>query len=154
MTEKKSKQIKSIVLEDSPIERGYLPLQILSDQYGYAKDYLGWLSRTGRIEAVRHGKYGQWYALEESLKKYQLSLIPGSKPEISHKMSPLPAEKTSGSIGHESETATVPPVLLLPSQVNPSIAEDAIVLFKNDGSYSADSGVSLQRAGDPNEVWD
>src|SRR3989344_3352690 len=41
-----------------------------------AKDYLGWLSRTGRIEAVRHGKHGKWHASEESLKKYQLSLIP------------------------------------------------------------------------------
>src|SRR3989344_502414 len=92
MTEKESN--KNLVLptgdevisseENSPTGEVYFPLQILSDKYGYAKDHLGWLSRTGRIEAVRHGKYGKWHASEESLKKYQLSLIPvisGSKPE-------------------------------------------------------------------------
>ena len=51
-----------LISNGSPVERGYLPLQILSGKCGYAKDYLGWLSRTGRIEAIRHGKYGQWYA--------------------------------------------------------------------------------------------
>src|SRR3989344_2710030 len=115
MTENESKI--NIVLSasgegDSPIKRGYLPLKSLSEKYGYAKDYLGQLSRSGRIEAVRHGKYGQWYALEESLKNYQLLLT----------VVPLSSEKISSS--HESEIQT-PPVL-------------STVLCKNDGSYSAD----------------
>src|SRR3989338_2187057 len=95
MTEKKLKI--NMVFEDSPIERGYLSLKSLSEKYGYAKDYLGQLSRSGRIEAVRHGKYGQWYALEESLKRYQLSL----KPTVV----PLEAEKIQ--ISHEPEIQTV-----------------------------------------------
>src|SRR3989344_8135087 len=86
MTEKESN--KNLILptgdevisseENSPTGEGYFPLQILSEKYGYAKDHLGWLSRTGRIEAIRHGKYGKWHASEESLKKYQLSLIPST----------------------------------------------------------------------------
>src|SRR3989344_1410599 len=125
-----------------------------------AKDYLGWLSRTGRIEAVRHGKYGKWHASEESLKKYQLSLIPvisgstpneatrarsapllrtGSKPETLPKKFSFSTKKASVKVGHELEKSIVPPVLLLPSQPTSSIAKDTIALFKNDGSYSADS---------------
>ena len=71
MYENKSKINNSISSNDSPTERGYLSLQNLSEKYGYAKDYIGSLARAGRLEAVRYGKYGQWYVLEESLKKYQ-----------------------------------------------------------------------------------
>ncbi|MDO8658222.1 MAG: hypothetical protein Q7K55_05765, partial [Candidatus Levybacteria bacterium] len=145
MTKNKSKQNENIVSKDSLIGEVYFSLKSLSEKYGYAKDYLGQLSRSGRIEAIRHGKYGQWYASEGSLKEYQLSLsrtlvskitsevesglvISGSKPDILLKVSPFPAETTPVSIGHELETANVPPVL-------------STVLFKNDGSYSADSGL-------------
>src|SRR3989344_4365975 len=81
MTEKDNNLLN---LTESLIERGYLPIKNLSQKYGYAKDYLGQLSRTGRIDAVRHGKYGQWYVLEKSLKEYQLSLVitSGSKPGV------------------------------------------------------------------------
>src|SRR3989344_9399431 len=150
MTEKESN--KNLILatgdkvvsseENSPTGEGYFPLQTLSEKYGYAKDHLGWLSRTGRIEAVRHGKYGKWHASEESLKKYQLSLIPvisGSKPETLPKKFSFSTKKASVKVGHELEKSIVPPVLLLPSQPTSSIAKDTIALFKNDGSYSADS---------------
>src|SRR3989344_6006303 len=142
MTENKSKI--NIVLSasgegDSPIKRGYLPLKGLSEKYGYAKDYLGQLSRSGRIEAVRHGKYGQWYASEESLKNYQLSLT----------VVPLSSEKISSNYELELQT----PPILSPSEqqnressilkLNKNLVKigtpvPSIVLFKNDGSYSAD----------------
>jgi len=124
---------ENIVLKDSPIERGYLSLKVLSEKYGYAKDYLGQLSRSGRIEAVRYGKYGQWYATEISVKKYQLSLsqsaVSESKPEILPWEVPLPAEIISNS--YEPKTIIAPNVL-------------SAVLFKNDGSYSADPGLISQ----------
>ena len=147
-----------VSLNDSPIGRGYLPLQSLSEKYGYAKDYVGWLSRTGRIEAVRHGKYGQWYASEESLKKYQLSLIPSSskaipakesqlvvsesKPETSIKMVPLPADTVPFRIEQlrvETPTTGMSSVLLLSPRDNSFTAEENIVLYKNEGSYSAEN---------------
>ncbi|MDP3697079.1 MAG: hypothetical protein Q8R55_03535, partial [Candidatus Taylorbacteria bacterium] len=65
------------------LKEGYLSLIVLSDKYGYAKDYIGWLSRTGRIEAVRYGKYGQWYASEDSLKTYISSLASASEQRYS-----------------------------------------------------------------------
>src|SRR3989344_5505597 len=150
MTEKESN--KNLVLptgdevisseENSPTGEVYFPLQILSDKYGYAKDHLGWLSRRGGIKSVGKGKYGKWHASEESLKKYQLSLIPvisGSKPETLPKKFSFSTKKASVKVGHELEKSIVPPVLLLPSQPTSSIAKDTIALFKNDGSYSADS---------------
>ena len=55
-------------------KRGYFSLQILSGKYGYTKDHIGWLSRTGQIEAIRHGKYGQWHVKGNSLKSYISSI--------------------------------------------------------------------------------
>jgi len=57
------------------LPEGYFSLNALSEKYGYAKDYIGWLSRTGRIEAVRYGKYGQWYGNDESLRNYVKSFL-------------------------------------------------------------------------------
>jgi len=59
---------------DSPARKGFFPLHILEERYGYAKDYIGWLARTGRVEAVRYGKYGQWYVSDVSLKNYRKAL--------------------------------------------------------------------------------
>src|SRR3989344_179570 len=75
--------------------KGYFSLLVLSEKYGYAKDYIGWLSRTGRIEAVRHGKYGQWHASEESLKDYISSLASASEKRYSTRSTIL------SSITHE-----------------------------------------------------
>src|SRR3989344_1279098 len=173
----------------SKIDAGYFPLHDLADKYGYAKDHLGWLSRTGRIEAVRHGKYGQWYASEGSLKKYQISLIPSSegrsisvveskvvpesKSETILTATPLPVETPPIRIEQlrvKTPTTGMSSVLSLSPQDNSLTAEKNIVLCKNDGSYSADSGVGSRQpsevsrtcfsrsriasGGDPNEVWD
>ena len=65
------------------LPEGYSTLLDLSEKYGYAKDYVGWLSRTGRIEAIRHGRYGQWYASEDSLKDYISSIASASEQRYS-----------------------------------------------------------------------
>ena len=61
---------------------GYVPLIVLADKYGYAKDHVGWLARTGRLQAIRHGRYGQWYVKEDSLKRYQVELAESQKRRI------------------------------------------------------------------------
>jgi len=140
-----------------------LPLTNLSEKYGYAKDYLGWLSRTGRIEAVRHGKYGQWYASEESLKKYQLSLIPfsnsktipsvESQPVVSESIPNEAARARSVPLlrtGSKPETSlSVPP---LPAETTPVsishepetiIAPNVLLLPSQDNSFTAKENIVL-----------
>src|SRR3990167_10963280 len=59
---------------DEPETRdGFLPLNILSEKYGYAKDHIGRLARTGRIQAIRYGNRGQWYAREDQVRDYLAS---------------------------------------------------------------------------------
>ncbi len=123
----------SLISEDSQIGSGYVLLKALSDKFGYAKDYLGWLSRTGRIEAVRHGKYGQWYASEESLKKYQFSLKNSN-------FKTFPKNKSQTSI-LESKPKT--DVHETGAQIVSAVP--SIVLFNNDGSYRAESDLVLQK---------
>jgi len=65
------------------LPRGYFSLIVLAEKHGYAKDYIGWLSRTGKIKAVRYGKYGQWHASEISLKKYTASLASNNQKRYS-----------------------------------------------------------------------
>ena len=57
--------------EEQIIEEGYRPLCFLSDKYGYAKDHIGRLARTGRIQAIRYGNRGQWYAKEDDIRDYK-----------------------------------------------------------------------------------
>src|SRR3989344_8692565 len=57
--------------EEQIIEEGYRPLCFLSDKYGYAKDHIGRLARTGRIQAIRYGNRGQWYAREDDVREYK-----------------------------------------------------------------------------------
>src|SRR3989344_1359735 len=52
------------------VEDGFLSLNILAKKFGYAKDHIGWLARTGRIKAIRFGNKGQWYANEDSVRSY------------------------------------------------------------------------------------
>ncbi|MDP6583692.1 MAG: hypothetical protein QF535_03475, partial [Anaerolineales bacterium] len=56
------------------LSRGYFPVSDLAERHGYAKDHVGWLARTGRVQAIRYGKHGKWYANEKSLVDYQNSL--------------------------------------------------------------------------------
>src|SRR3989344_1800124 len=69
---------------------GYIPLRILAEKYGYAKDHIGRLARTGRIQAVRCGNRGEWYALEASVVNH--------KKEISEKRFSLALPKVANSI--------------------------------------------------------
>ena len=68
-SDKKNKE--KVISKESSSTGGYLLIKSLADKYGYTKDHLGWLARSGRIEAVRYGKKGQWYAKEEDVKNYQ-----------------------------------------------------------------------------------
>lgn len=92
-------------------------------------------------------------------------VVSGSKLGTSFLAHPFPAEIVSIKSSHEPAAIVPPilstskqqnwtPVLLLPSQIFPSIAEGNIVLCKNEGSLSADRGVGSQQGGEPNEVWD
>src|SRR3989344_8402503 len=71
------------------LPEGYSSLLVLSEKYGYAKDYIGWLSRTGRIKAIRSGKYGQWYASAKSLKTYISSLVTANEQRYSAQRSSM-----------------------------------------------------------------
>src|SRR3989338_11573440 len=95
---------KSIVstIDTVALPEGYFSLIVLSEKYGYAKDYIGWLSRTGRIEAIRYGKYGQWYAFENSLKEYVSSLASASEKRYSAKSKELSAVR-QGNLSSSSE---------------------------------------------------
>ena len=49
------------ILNDDPVNKGYFQANDLAERYGYAKDYIGWLARTGRVQAIRYGKlYGSF----------------------------------------------------------------------------------------------
>src|SRR3989338_9410411 len=83
------------------LPRGYFSLIVLAEKHGYAKDYIGWLSRTGKIKAVRYGKYGQWHASEISLKKYTASLASNNQKRYSAQSKALQStrQKSFSSIG-------------------------------------------------------
>lgn len=51
------------------VRDNYRPLLELARQYGYAKDYLGILARSGKIDAKKSST-GQWFALESSVREY------------------------------------------------------------------------------------
>ena len=93
---KPNRKEKSALAENiTVLPEGCFSLLVLSEKYGYAKDYIGWLSRTGRIEAVRYGKYGQWYGNDESLKNYISELASASEQRYSAQKSLLRQERLS-----------------------------------------------------------
>ena len=49
----------------------YRPLLELAQRYGYAKDHLGLLARTGKIDAKKSAT-GQWFASESSVRGYHV----------------------------------------------------------------------------------
>ncbi len=63
-----------IALPDDP----YQPLSALAQPSGYSVDYLGWLVRQGRIEAVKRG--GRWYSTLDAIKRYKAELEAGLTP--------------------------------------------------------------------------
>ncbi len=60
----------------------YKPLAQLAGSSGYSADYLGWLFRQGRLEAVKRG--GRLYSTEEAVERYK----EGVKDEIAPKGRP------------------------------------------------------------------
>ncbi len=53
----------------------FLPLRALSEKYRYTQDHLAWLARTGRVDAIRLGKKGEWHVSEASLAGYRTAII-------------------------------------------------------------------------------
>jgi fido (protein-threonine AMPylation protein) len=47
----------------------YRPLSELAEESGYSTDYLGWLVRHGRLEAVKRG--GRWHATPQAIARYK-----------------------------------------------------------------------------------
>jgi fido (protein-threonine AMPylation protein) len=60
----------------------YKPLAQLAESSGYSADYLGWLFRRGRLEAVKRG--GRLYSTEEAVARYK----EGVRDEIAPKGRP------------------------------------------------------------------
>ena len=59
-------------------EDDYKPLAQLAESSGYSADYLGWLFRQGRLEAVKRG--GRLYSTEQAVARY--------KEEVEKKVAP------------------------------------------------------------------
>ncbi len=59
-------------------EDAYQPLSALAAPSGYSVDYLGWLVRRGRIEAVKRG--GRWHSTPEAIGRYKLEVEAGIAP--------------------------------------------------------------------------
>ena len=91
-------KIDRVDSQSSPEQDGFFPLQVLSEKYGYAKDYIGWLARTSRIQAIRYGKYGQWYASEVSLNEYRQSLTISNQERFNANKAKLKAILASAEV--------------------------------------------------------
>lgn len=55
----------------------YQPLRDLAEASGYPLEYLSWLARQGRIDAVKRG--GRWYSTGEAIEKYKAEAEEGKK---------------------------------------------------------------------------
>ena len=126
----------------SDLPEGYFSLQFLSNKWGYAKDYIGWLSRTGRIEAIRYGKYGQWRASEDSLKNYIASLASASEQRYAALRQNRSTSKNSDLTAGLalSGTAVKKDEVVFSSSRN--LEAPSVISFKNDDrSPSISSGI-------------
>lgn len=56
----------------------YKPLAELARGSEYTSQYLGWLVRQGRLEAVKRA--GRWYSTPQALEKYRTSMLPRGRP--------------------------------------------------------------------------
>lgn len=63
-----------VAMPDDP----YQPLSALAQPSGYAVDYLGWLARRGRIEAVKRG--ARWYSTLDAIRRYRAEVATGAIP--------------------------------------------------------------------------
>ena len=53
----------------APPEEDYFPLSDLAREFGYDPEYLSWLARYSRVEAVKRGR--RWYARREAVETYR-----------------------------------------------------------------------------------
>ena len=69
--------------KESLQNRGYFGLKLLARKYGYAKDHLGLLARTGKVKAIQFGNRHEWFIHEGSLKDYlgEIKEIPRSQSQ-------------------------------------------------------------------------
>lgn len=58
-----------LYLEACTVVPGYQPLRDLVDVSGYPLEYLSWLARQGRLEAVKRG--GRWYSTPAAIEYYK-----------------------------------------------------------------------------------
>ena len=54
----------------------YQSLSALAQVSGYSADYLGWLIRKGRIDAVKRGKF--WYSTKDAIEQYKAEVDEGN----------------------------------------------------------------------------
>ena len=52
-----------------PEEEDYLPLSDLAREFGYDPEYLSWLARYSRLEALKRGR--RWYARRQAVERYR-----------------------------------------------------------------------------------
>ncbi len=52
-----------------PEEEDYLPLSDLAREFGYDPEYLSWLARYSRLEALKRGR--RWYARRQAVEQYR-----------------------------------------------------------------------------------
>lgn len=68
----------------------YQPLSTLAELSGYSVDYLGWLVRQGRVEAIKRGR--RWYSTLEAIQKYKgevaTGVIPLGRPKNAPRITP------------------------------------------------------------------
>lgn len=62
----------------------YQLLSALAQPSGYSTNYLGWLVRQGRIEAIKRG--GRWYSTLDAIQRYKTSVEGGTVPRGRPKM--------------------------------------------------------------------
>src|SRR3989344_8294483 len=92
------------------LKEGYFPLRTFTSKFGYSKDHIGRLARTGRIQAVRHGSKGDWFVHEASLERYHRE-APGRfvlSPRRNVESSALPILSRQGGIQNRGFSISQP----------------------------------------------
>jgi fido (protein-threonine AMPylation protein) len=68
-------------------EDDYKPFSMLAQSSGYSADYLGWLFRQGRLEAIKRG--GRLYSTEEAVARYKAEVaahaVPRGRPRTTQR---------------------------------------------------------------------
>ncbi|HZS75236.1 MAG TPA: Fic family protein [Ktedonobacteraceae bacterium] len=66
-----------LYLEACAAVPGYQPLRELVDASGYSLEYISWLARNGRIDAVKRN--GRWYSTPEAIEQYKSEVEQGKQ---------------------------------------------------------------------------